>query len=85
MMYLLTKTQGNLESGAYASVDEDGVPIVQFFVNKDGYTKRPFYHMVTPGAWLEAIPDPFQIDHLRDGIKYVGFVVGKPGWTYDKY
>ena len=34
-MYLLTKTEGNLESGAYASVDDDGTPIVQFFVNKD--------------------------------------------------
>ncbi len=34
-MYLLTKSKGNLESGAYASVDEDGTPIVQFFVNKD--------------------------------------------------
>jgi len=34
-MYLLTKSEGNLESGAYASVDDDGTPIVQFFVNKD--------------------------------------------------
>ena len=34
-MFLLTKTQGDLESGAYASVDDDGTPIVQFFVNKD--------------------------------------------------
>jgi hypothetical protein len=56
----------------------------KYFVKEDGYTKRPFYHMVTPGAWLEAIPDPFQIDQLRDGIKYVGFAVGKLGWTYDK-
>ena len=34
-MYLLTKKEGDLESGAYASVDEDGRPIVQFFVSKD--------------------------------------------------
>ena len=34
-MYLLTKTEGDLESGAFASVDDDGNPIVQFFVNKD--------------------------------------------------
>ncbi len=34
-MYLLTKIEGDLESGAYASVDDDGTPIVQFFVNKD--------------------------------------------------
>ena len=34
-MYILTKIEGDLESGAYASVDDDGTPIVQFFVNKD--------------------------------------------------
>ena len=34
-MYLLTKTKGDLESGAFASVDDDGTPIVQFFVNED--------------------------------------------------
>ena len=34
-MYILNKTEGDLESGAFASVDDDGTPIVQFFVNKD--------------------------------------------------
>ena len=34
-MYILTKKEGDLESGAYASVDDDGTPIVQFFMNKD--------------------------------------------------
>lgn len=34
-MYLLTVEEGNLESGAYASVDTDGTTIVQFFVDKD--------------------------------------------------
>ena len=34
-MYLLTKTEGEVESGAYAAGDEDGTPIVQVFVNKD--------------------------------------------------
>ena len=34
-MYLLTKEEDNLESGVYASVDDDGEAIVQFFVNKD--------------------------------------------------
>ena len=34
-MYLLTKEEGNLESGAFASIDDEGTPIVQFFVNKD--------------------------------------------------
>ena len=34
-MFILTKIEGDLESGAYASVDDDGTPIVQFFVDKD--------------------------------------------------
>ena len=34
-MYILTKTKGDLESGAFASMDDDGTPIVQFFVNED--------------------------------------------------
>ena len=34
-MYLLTKKEGEIESGVYASVDDDGTAIVQFFVSKD--------------------------------------------------
>jgi len=34
-MYLLTKIEGVVESGVYASVDDDGHAIVQFFVSKD--------------------------------------------------
>ena len=46
-MYLLTKEEGDLESGCFASVDEDGTPIVQFFVNKDD--------AITYNTMLEAI------------------------------
>jgi len=34
-MYLLTKKEGKIESGVYASVDDDGTPVVQFFMNKE--------------------------------------------------
>ena len=34
-MYLLTTIENNPESGAFASMDDDGTPIVQFFVSKD--------------------------------------------------
>ena len=34
-MYLLTREENNIESGAYASIDDGGLPIVQFFVDKD--------------------------------------------------
>ena len=34
-MYILTKNEGSIDSGAYATVDEDGDSIIQFFVDKD--------------------------------------------------
>ena len=34
-MYLLTREEDDIDSGAYASIDDDRVPIVQFFVDKD--------------------------------------------------
>ena len=34
-MYLLTKKEGKIDSGVYASVDDEGTPIVQFFMNKE--------------------------------------------------
>ena len=55
-MYLLTKTQGNLESGAYASVDEDGIPIVQFFVNKDD--------AITYNTLLEALDQEIHVTEI---------------------
>ena len=55
-----------------------------YFVNGDGYIKRPFYHEVKPGAWLKRIPDPFQIDGLGKQIRYVGQAGSDPhdprGW-----
>jgi hypothetical protein len=34
-MYLLTRIEGKVDSGVYASVDDDGTAIVQFFIDKD--------------------------------------------------
>lgn len=55
-MYLLTKEEGNLESGAYATVDEDGTPIVQFFVNKDD--------AITYNTMLEAIDQEINVTEI---------------------
>ena len=35
MMFLLTKVKNDIESGTYATYDQDGRTVVQFFVNKD--------------------------------------------------
>lgn len=37
-MFILTRKADDIESGAYASVDNDGHVIVQFFVEKDDAT-----------------------------------------------
>ena len=34
-MYLLTRKKDRIDSGVYASVDDEGTPIVQFFVDRD--------------------------------------------------
>jgi len=34
-MFLLTKEEDNLKSGAYATIDNNGEYIVQFFIDKD--------------------------------------------------
>ena len=57
-MYLLTKDAGDLESGAYASVDDDGTPIVQFFVNKDD--------AITYNTMLEAIGQEIGITEIDE-------------------
>ena len=37
-MYFLTQEEDSIESGVYATRDEDGTTIVQFFVDKDDAT-----------------------------------------------
>ena len=34
-MYMLTREENSVESGTYATVDEEGTTIIQFFVDKD--------------------------------------------------
>jgi len=34
-MFMLTKNKNDIESGAYATHDADGVTVIQFFVDKD--------------------------------------------------
>ena len=55
-MYLLTKEEGDLESGAFASMDDEGTPIVQFFANKDD--------AITYNTMLEAIGQKVEITEI---------------------
>ena len=67
-MYLLTKIEGDLESGAYASVDDDGTPIVQFFVNKDD--------AIMYNTLLEAIDQDIHVTEIDSDIvdKFCGVI-----------
>ena len=68
-MYVLTRIEGDLESGAYASVDDDGVPIVQFFVNKDD--------AITYNTMLEAIDTEIAVTEIdSDNLEKFCSVIG---------
>jgi len=52
-MYILTRKEDDIESGAFASVDTDGQTIVQFFMNKDD--------AITYNTMLEALGQDLHI------------------------
>ena len=56
-MFMLTKKQNDIESGAFASVDDDGRTIVQFFVDKDD--------AVTYNTHLEALGQDLQVTETK--------------------
>ena len=55
-MFLLTKEENNIESGTFASMDEDGNAIVQFFVSKDD--------AITYATMLEAIGQDINVTEI---------------------
>ena len=57
-MYLLTKKEGSIESGAFATVDNEGTTIVQFFVDRDD--------AVSYNIQLEAIGQELFITETKD-------------------
>ena len=67
-MYLLTKIEGDVGSGAYASIDEEGTPIVQFFVNKDD--------AITYNTMLEAIDQEISVTEIDPELldKFCGVI-----------
>ena len=77
-MFMLTRDKDNLESGAYATHDTDGVTVVQFFVDKDD--------AISYNVQLEAVgyklsitetPDE-SIDKLCDLLGYA-YTIVQPG------
>jgi hypothetical protein len=57
-MYLLTKNKDDLESGAYASLDDEGTPIVQFFEREDdAVTYKTFLEALDQKLYVTEAPD----------------------------
>lgn len=52
-MYILTREKDSIESGAFASPNDGGTPVVQFFVNKDD--------AITYNTLLEAIGEDLEV------------------------
>ena len=74
-MYLLTKEEGDLESGAYASVDDDGTPIVQFFVNKaDAITYNTMLEAIDQEICVTEI-DPEMMDKFCGALGHAYSIV----------
>ena len=77
-MYILTKEKGSIESGAYATLDQDGITVVQFFVDKDdAITYNNLLSAVGYELNITETPDD-NIDKLCDALGYA-YTVAEPG------
>ena len=56
-MFILTKKPDNIESGAFASCDDEGDTIVQFFIEKDD--------AVTYNTHLEALGETLYVTETK--------------------
>ena len=77
-MFLLTREEDNISSGAYATCDCDGITVIQFFKDKD-YAE--FYRIqleaLDQNLHISELPDE-QVDVMCDSLGYAYSVV-EPG------
>lgn len=77
-MFMLTKEKNSIESGAYATKDNDGVTIVQFFVDKDdAMTYNEQLKACDYELEVTEVPDE-AVDKLCDALGYA-YSVAEPG------
>lgn len=75
---MLTKDKNDIESGAYATLDTDGVTIVQFFVDKDdALTYNELLSAVGYDLHVTETPDE-AVDKLCDMLGYA-YTIAEPG------
>ena len=77
-MYFLTKTVDSIEQGVYATRDEDGTTIVQFFVDKDDATTYN-EHLTAVGYDLVISEAPDEtVDKLCEALGHA-YTIAEPG------
>ena len=77
-MYILTKEEGSIESGTYATMDTDGLTMVQFFVDKDdAITYNNLLTAVGYELSVTETPDE-SIDKLCEMLGFA-YTVAEPG------
>ena len=77
-MYFLTKELNNLESGIYATKDDDGLNVIQFFVDKDDATTYN-EQLIAVGYDLVISETPDEtVDKLSEALGYA-YTVAEPG------
>ena len=75
---MLTKDKNDIESGAYATLDTDGVTIVQFFVDKDdALSYNELLSAVGYDLHVTETPDE-AVDKLCDMLGYA-YTIAEPG------
>ena len=75
---MLTRVEGDIESGTYATIDEDGTPCVQFFVDKDDAMTYSV-QLSAVGYDLEVTETPDEaVDKICDILGYA-YTVAEPG------
>ena len=77
-MFILTREADNIESGAYATKDNDGTTVVQFFVDKDDalcYTEQ--LRAVDYDLEITEVPDE-AVEKLSEALGYA-YTVVEPG------
>lgn len=77
-MFMLTRVEGEIESGTYATIDDDGTPCVQFFVDKDdAMTYNVQLSAVGYDLSVTETPDD-SVDKICDLLGYA-YTVAEPG------
>ena len=78
-LYGLTKNPGDIESGLYATVDEEGNTVVQLFVNEDdAICYNTQLEALDQGLHVTFIDNAENVDKLCDVMGYA-YTVIEPG------